>query len=549
MDTVIEKQEIEKQEKVIKPKIKYITLIVFILLLLALCGQFTYAIINYDRIYKGVYVENHYVGSFLLDEAILALDEEFVQPAKDVKITLQAGDSREEFTLSDIGISLGIKEAVEKAYSIGRTGNIFKRLKDVFDASQKGIKISIPVTFDKVKLESKIQSLYEKVLVKVKEADILVQDNMVAIHTGHSGKTIDKALALSNVEACIKNLQDASIEIPIIVTPPSKINVDDLYQQINREPQNAGFTLENKEIEVVPHVIGRKIDRSTLAAIANELANKENVNKVLPVEYIEPEITTEKAKELLFRDTLADFHTAFSTYDQNDKNRAENIKIAASIINETVLLPGEVFSFNDVVGPRTEKRGYKAAHSFLAGQIVDSIGGGICQVSSTLYNAVLLADFEVLERKNHMFTVGYVPKGMDATVSYGSVDFKFKNSTRWPIKILSWVKDNKIYFSIKGTNEEPDKSIKIVSSVVKTEEFPTIYIDDPNLLEGETRIKQNGQPGYVVDTYKIIKVKDKTIDQIKLHRSVYKPLPHEVIRGTKPNNIVASSNPADIVIQ
>jgi hypothetical protein len=202
------------------------------------------------------------------------------------------------------------------------------------------------------------------------------------------------------------------------------------------------------------------------------------------------------------------------------------------MINGKILLPGEVFSFNDTVGPRSEDGGYKTAHTYVAGKVIDGIGGGICQVSSTLYNAVLNADLEVVERRNHMFTVGYVPYGQDATVSYGTTDFRFKNSTSWPIKLNATVtKNNYIIFTFLGTNENPDKKVIMTQKIIKNIPFEIKYIDDPTLPAGKTIVKQEGKQGLIVETYKTIKDGTKVISQTKIHTSKYSPLTEEVRRG------------------
>jgi vancomycin resistance protein YoaR len=527
--------ELQKQPRNTKPvKIFIVSLIVFILLMLAITGQFAYAALTNDKIYNGVFVNDLDTSGFSKSELSSLLKENYENGFRETEVILQAEDKTKKILYSDFDVELNISEAVEKAYEIGRNGNIFSRCYQIFSAAREYVAIDIPVSFNREKLEDIVDSFYNETLVNVKEADILIQDRRVVIRSGHSGKHIDKTALISQIESFINAYKGGTIDVPVIITPPHKVNVDDLYNQINLEPKNATFKVENNNVTVAPYVVGRSIEKSALIAIAEELNENEDFEKELPVQFIQPEITTDYAKSALFRDTLATMSTQFYTYDQNGRNRSENIRLSSAILNNTVLAPGQVFSFNEVVGPRTEQRGYKSAHTYIGGKIVDDIGGGICQVSSTLYNAVLLSDLEIVERRNHMFTVGYVPKGRDATVSYGQVDFKFRNSTGWPIKIKSWVtNDNRIHFTLIGTNESPGKTVEINPSVINTVEFNTVYIDDPTLPEGETRVKQNGMNGFVVDTYKVVKLDGQVTSQAKLHTSVYKPLAQEIIRGTK----------------
>lgn len=520
-----------------------ISLIVFSLLLLAAGAELIYMTLKYDRVYKGVYINGLDAGGMTREELASALETQFQDRIKDLEITLDSGRVLQTAGYTDLKVSYAMENAVNDAFTLGRTGNMFERLYVILDASLKKANIEMPLSYDRAKLDSFLSDFHEKTLIAVKEADILIQENKAAIRSGHHGENVDKSRLASVVEEMIKNCKGGTVKAEITVTPPSKLDIDDLLAQLNREPVNASFTVKNGNASIEPHAAGMKIERATLESIAAELEKNENMEKVLPVEYILPEITTEKAKDMMFKDQLATMSTRFSTSNENDKNRGENIKLAVSKINGRILVPGDVFSFNDIVGPRTEEGGYQTAHTYVAGKVVDGIGGGICQVSSTLYGAVLKSDLEVVERRNHTFTVGYVPYGQDATVSYGSTDFRFKNSTRWPIKIEAGItKNNDVFFTFVGTNEAPEKKVIISQDIVKTIPFTTKYIDDPNMAEGKTSVRQAGKEGYVVDTFKTIKIDGKVISETKLHRSTYQPLTKEVIRGTK--KPAAGSDPA-----
>ena len=155
-------------------------------------------------------------------------------------------------------------------------------------------------------------------------------------------------------------------------------------------------------------------------------------------------------------------------------------------------------------------------------------------MSSTLYIASLCAGLETVERLNHIFTVAYVPLGQDATVSYGTVDFKFRNSTRWPVRIEAEITDkNEVIFRIVGTNDNPGRTIELVSEVKSMTPYNTVYIDDPDLFAGVEVVKQEGKEGYTVDTYKIVKNGDEILSNTLIHRSTYRPLTKQIRRGTK----------------
>ena len=166
------------------------------------------------------------------------------------------------------------------------------------------------------------------------------------------------------------------------------------------------------------------------------------------------------------------------------------------------------------------------------GQIKDGIGGGICQVSTTLYNAVLKANLEVTERHNHMFTVSYVPLGHDAAVSYGHADLVFTNTTSYPLRInATYNPAGSLTFSISCTNDYPDLKVKLATKTISTIPFTVVYISDSTLPQGVEIIAEKGLNGYVVDTYITVYNGDQLIREEKLHRSYYQMYPRKILRG------------------
>lgn len=174
-----------------------------------------------------------------------------------------------------------------------------------------------------------------------------------------------------------------------------------------------------------------------------------------------------------FDDLLGRFSTNYST---KNFNRTNNIEIAAKKINGTILFPGETFSYNNALGERTTSAGFLEAGAYVGGVLVNEVGGGICQVSSTLYNSVLLANLEIVERKNHSVPPSYVPLGLDATISWGHIDFKFKNTRKYPIKISCLANNGFCIVEIFGTNETTEYSINLGSDIIKQIPFKTTYI-------------------------------------------------------------------------
>ncbi len=524
-------------------KIVKVSVLTLIILSAMFAGLSLYSVLNYDRIYNGVFVGGFNAGGLTRDELTKSLNTNYSKSIKDKELILKYNDKVEKISVNDINFKYQIDKAVDDAYNIARSGNIFKRVYDVFKTGKDKRVIEMAYTYNKDQLEKAIEDLNKIVSNPVKNHELKFLDDKVILKTGHIGDSIDKTATYKLLEESLKKAVFKTIDVPSIKTNPEKIDVEKLYNEISIKPENAQFIAEGKTYKIKKEVPGRSIDKSVLASIISEVQESYNTEKVLPVIFSKPDITSSDVQNNLFKDTLSTFTTRFSTGNTNDANRGVNIRLAVSKINGKILAPGDVFSFNDTVGERTAAGGYKEAHTYVAGQIVDGIGGGICQVSTTLYNAVLLSDLDVVRRSNHQFTVSYVPFGRDAAVSFPDLDLKFKNSTKWPLKIVCYVTNsNVINFSLVGKNDTPTKQVIINTKTIKTIEPTVKNINDPTMYVGTTSVVKSGGNGYVIDTYKIVKVDNKVIKDSKIHTSSYRPLTREVKVGTKklPNGAVAT---------
>lgn len=530
-------------------KILFSSAIVVILLLFGISSQFAYVVLKNNKIYKHVYVNNFYASGLTVEELRQKLSNQFDDALQEETITISAGEKSHTIKFSDIKASYDIDGACKAAYKTGREGNVFSRLWTIYRASKEPTYLKMSVLYDDNSIEKVIEQFRSKVFLPVKEARFSLDSQTPYIVTGRHGEDIDADRLRKQIISAVQEAKTTSLQTDIIYTSPRPVDIDMLYKELNTQPENATIKSLGKTYNIIAHKQGMKISKEDLESFIKRIIAQEDTKFDIPVEFVIPEITTQILSANIFKDTLSSYSTQFSTNDQNGRNRAVNIGIACSKIDGTILAPGDEFSFNKVVGPRTEKLGYMPAHTYTGGRVVDGVGGGICQVSSTLYNAVLLADLEVTDRKNHIFTVSYVPKGLDATVSYNSVDFKFRNNTKYPVKINAWVTaDNKVHFKLIGTQENQNKKIEYIPKIIKQTDFSVKYIDDPTLPQGTTKIKQKGMTGYVVEVYKIVKVDGKEISNQKLYTNTYRPLTQEVLRGTKktvpPSSPVPSPAPS-----
>ncbi len=522
-----------KRPKRNKSKTIFIILLAVIALMLLSASVSAYMTLQNDKTYKGVTIDGLDVSGLDRQGIRQLMETELSKPAQSLEITLKAADFELKASYPELGVKYDVQGAAEDAYSVGRTGNVFIRLYDIAKAGIKGTPVNVQQSFDQEKIDNFVTRFSVSKFKSVQENSLLITDNNVVIRSGNHGENIDRTETANLVKDMIKSGKGGIIEPQVIITNPARFNVDDLYNQIMSEPVDAGYKVENSQLVMVPHSMGRKIDKTALANIVAEVEKTEDAERALPVTFTKPAITSDMTSAMLFRDELASFSTTFSTATENGRNRKYNMGLAAAKIDGLILLPGEEFSYNKVVGPRDIEHGYKEAHVYINGRVENGIGGGICQVSTTMYNAILKANLQVTERRNHSFTVGYVPLGQDATAYYGGTDFRFINSTKWPVRLNAVVSGNKISFKLTGTNETPDKSVIISNKILSHTPHETKYFDDPNLQYGKTKIKQEGSDGYVVETYKTVKAAGKVISQTKLHTSSYKPCVEEIWVGKK----------------
>lgn len=305
------------------------------------------------------------------------------------------------------------------------------------------------------------------------------------------------------------------------------------------EPKDAKLVITpDDKVEIVAGQDGKVIDIDNalvqLGEILDEITRDNSNHQInLALKVIKPKKTTEDIANMSINGIIARYSTFFNA---QKTNRVYNIKVAAEALNGQFVEPGQTFSFNKVVGPRSEEAGYKLAPAILNNEFIDSLGGGVCQVSTTLYNTLLLAHLEIVERSNHSLLVSYVPPGQDAAVAYGGKDLKFKNNLPCWIFLKTEVVGNRITVKIFGDTAFK-KDIRISNNIVKTYPFKVINKDDSTIPKGQKIIKQKGVNGYKVTSKLNIYNGGKLISSENLRSSTYKPLDQIVLNGTKKTTV------------
>lgn len=208
-----------------------------------------------------------------------------------------------------------------------------------------------------------------------------------------------------------------------------------------------------------------------------------------------------------------------------------NVALAADLLAGTIVKSGKVFSMNATIGPYIKERGFREGPMYFGSQVVKTIGGGVCKIASTLYNVVILANLQVIERHQHGMQVPYVPPGQDATVSGGSKDFKFKNSTRYPVFVWADTEKNTLYMAIYGSNHPP--KVTWHHKILNRQKNRIIYLYNRNLKPGEEKVVISGADGLTVKSWLIITYPNGSTKKKELGINYYKPLPQLVECGKK----------------
>ena len=298
--------------------------------------------------------------------------------------------------------------------------------------------------------------------------------------------------------------------------------VSQIAEAIDRPAENAkiaSFDTESYEFTFTDAVTGSQLDADALTRDMTQAMENGGGSVELSVLAIQPDVTQ---SDIASQYGL--IASAVTNASSSSSNRLSNIRLALQMINGTCLKPGETFSFNETVGKRTTDRGFKMATAYSSGTVVEDVGGGICQVSTTLFNAVVKADLQIVERHNHSLTVAYVDRGKDAAVNWNSQDLRFTNNSDDNVYICCFLSDDKrVRVGVFGKLLPNGESIVIESEVTGTTSFETVYQPNLALATGASQVTQKGKDGCSAVAYKVRKdASGNTISREELCRSSYK---------------------------
>ena len=426
-------------------------------------------------------------------------------------------------------------KAIEEAINIGKDGNIFSNNYNILFAMMGKKNIVVEMTINEEEAKNKIEEIGSNIPGIVVEPGYSIEGNKLIITNGKEGIKIDTENLIKKLKLNLKDInnKEQNIEIPVINKEPEEINIEKIYEEVHKEVKDAYYTKE--PFTIYPEVEGVDFNLEEAKTILQE--EKEQYEIELTI--TKPKVTIAQIGSEAFPDLLGTYSTK---YDGGNTDRTTNLRIACRKINDKVVLPGETFSYNKTLGERTPAAGYKNAKVYENGEVVDGIGGGICQISSTLYNSVLKANMDIVERRNHQFVTSYTPAGRDATVVYGLTDFKFKNTRKTAVRIKASCSNGIATVSIYGIKDENEYDVSFNTKTISTIPFTVKYVDDNSLPAGTEKVKQKGANGIITETYIVKSLNGKVVSSNLLSKDTYNAMQRIILRGTNGTQTNVNTN-------
>lgn len=535
------KSEIEKESQQFAPVEKQpknkkkgiiITFSVVIALIIISIFSIIFALMNINNknILKGISILGIDVSDLTIEEAKKRINDAINQKFSNEKdsLVLKHGELEVSVNANTFNAKFDVDTAVAEAYNIGRGGNIVTNNYAILWHKFFQKEVEAKLHWDEEFMQTTISDTNSKMKDAVVEYSYYIEDKKLIVVKGKEGYVIKKEELQNQIIEQLENIHNPyqEIDIPVEKRKPNPINIEKIRNEIYKEPKDA--YVERNPTKV--HVEEDGIDFGISLEEAKKLIQEDKEEYEIPLKITQAKKKLSDLGEEAFSEQIATFSTI---YDASARNRAHNVELATKKINGIIIRPGETFSYNKTVGSRTIEAGWKEGTAYIAGKVVPSVGGGVCQVSSTLYNTALLANLEITERTNHTFTVDYVAASRDATVYYGSLDFCFKNTRTYPIKIVATAQNGVCKISIYGIKEEVEYEVIIQSKITSYINNTTIYKEDPTLAEGKEVVEQIGFNGCRSEGYKILKHNGKIISQTLLSKDTYSPQERIVRKGTK----------------
>ncbi|KUK79498.1 MAG: VanW family protein [Microgenomates bacterium 39_7] len=569
-------------------------IIIISLFILGATMPVVYELAFNGRIYPGVSIQGIPLGNLTPQQAQEKLKEK-IQEKIPQTLIFQFEDQQWQLAVADINLNFNVDQAIANAYQVGRKGTIINRLEKKLTAWQEGVNLNPDWYFDQEIINKQVDLIAQNVDKPGWPTQVFYQGTKIFVNPGQEGTSVDQRKLKELTISQIIQLNQAPILIPTLTTNPvpnqetianlqkqaqnlvgkkitlkieeeiftindidlvtflhynpdaSKNNianwVNDFANRVNRDPKNARFQFQEKELVMVePSLSGRKIAEETLTKLIEKnlpiLINQDKPGEIsfnLPAEIIPAEIRSENAGSWGIKERIG---RGESYYRGSSRSRINNIKIAAEELNGRLVAPEETFSFNKALGEISTQNGYQTGYIIKDGQTIPGIGGGVCQVSTTLFRTVLDAGLPIIERHPHAYRVGVYEQesqpGLDATVFAPSPDLKFKNDTGHYLLIQTdfLPQEWRLIIDFYGTSDGRISTLSNFRLWDVVPPPPPLYIDDPSLPKDE--IKQIDWAAYGAKAAFDWEVtRNGKILQKETFYSYYQPWQAKYLRGTR----------------
>lgn len=564
-------------------------IIASIMLLLVILGVADAAYYS-NKIHKGVIISEVPLGGKAKDTAVQDI-KALAKVLEAKTISIRYEDKAWELKPEEIDFTVDIEKSFDKAFNLGKEGGLFQNIKTRIGLWFASRQLEPAYKYDHKKLDDFIKEIKKDVDIPTKDAAINVVESRAAISNSKNGLEVKRGAFVSKILKALSYKDIKKLSLPVAVTKPD-ITEDDLSETkkmvkqmlkeqitlryktdswdvsikqitdwmefnkvregdrwtlkpvLNRdevvsfvedktkdwakEPINADFKIEGDKVVIVPSSDGIKVDSGKAYDDIIKACNSDDKRLVmLSMMTAKPKLTTDDASKMGIKEKVSSFTT---TYNPGQASRVHNIRTLAGELDGIILAPGEEFSFNGAIGPRTAAKGYREAPAIVNGRLVPSLGGGVCQVATTLFNTIFFGGFEVVERHNHSFFISHYPTGRDATVSYGGPDLKFKNS--YPTHLL--IKTEATSSSITITFYSTSQGFEVKYTTAGPSNFKpagVIREDDPTLPVGTEKVFEEGYSGSEVTVNRTIYKDGKKVKEDKFF-SRYRPKKQVVKVGT-----------------
>ena len=434
------------------------------------------------------------LGKLTREDALAVVTREMDQRLNERKLTLLYGEDQRVELTGDL-MACSPEAAVEVGFDAKENTPFWKLGALWLELAEEPADLPLSAAAftpeGEAQAKAIIQSIADELYVAPVDFTYEVGDETVQVTPGIDGQQVDTAALLAAVEeALVQGADELRVEPDVL--PSAELSGEVIKRLVHVEPKAAGVDENGK---LTPAVIGLSVDAAEAQAILDEATPGQPCT--IPLEFTPP--GTDGDESLYYKDLLA----SVDTWLDGVATRSFNVARAASFCNGKVLQPGEVFSYLGTIGDPSARNGYQTSTGYQNGETVPMDGGGVCQVSSSLYYCAVYSNLEIVRRACHAFSTGYIPNGLDATVYYPSLDFKFRNNTGFPIKIVSYVSDGQLHVQFYGSNPE-GITVKTDRYLLSSTPWTTVYEPDETIPQGTTKVDVTPYTGYVVDVYRCV---------------------------------------------